>query len=101
MKHKTNLIFLTIISYFISFNLNAQNIHIKCKRFSDDERSKLIEACKKSCSFDYIRAYSGSNEGEYVTSRLYFDYNMFGGIRPKYNTDSSFSAVHFIQNLSK
>ncbi len=88
MKHKTNLIFLTIISYFMSFNLNAQNIHIKCKRFSDDERSKLIEACKKSCSFDYIRAYSGSNQNEYITSKLYFDYNMFGGIRPKYDTDS-------------
>ena len=79
MKHKTNLIFLTIISYFMSFNLNAQNIHIKCKRFSDDERSKLIEVCKKSCTGDFIHSDGYS---------LYFDYNMFGGIRPKYNTDS-------------
>ena len=78
MKHKTNLIFLTIISYFMSFNLNAQNIHIKCKRFSDDERSKLIEACKKSCTHDWVSVYNGSNDN-YRTSTLSLNYNMFGG----------------------
>ena len=80
MKHKTNLIFLTIISYFISFNLNAQNIHIKCKRFSDDERSKLIEVCKKSCTGDFIHSDGYS---------LHFDYNMFGGMRALGHTDAS------------